>query len=201
MKLILVDDHRILLEGIRALLEERHSVEGIFSDPQQALTFLRAHPVDLVITDYEMPGINGIQLVQQARQDQPLLKAILLTMHDETAVARRALKEGFQGFLLKNVSKTELNGAIDKVMQGHTYVAAELTGKLLQPEETGGLSERERQVLRLIIKEYTNKQIADELFLSERTVETYRKNLFRKANTNNLVGLVKYAFANNLAGD
>ncbi|MFN3840046.1 MAG: response regulator [Cyclobacteriaceae bacterium] len=199
MKLILVDDHRILIEGIRALLDNTHEVLTTCTDPRQALQFIRQHDVDALITDYEMPGMNGIELFTAAKNHKPLLKGILLSMHDERVVVKQALAAGMHGFLLKNVSPSEFTLALEKIRQGHTYISAELTQKALQKETTDDmLSERERQVLQLILKEKTNKQIAEILFLSERTVETYRKNLFRKANTNNIVGLLKYAFTHKL---
>lgn len=199
MKIILVDDHRIVIEGIQRLLEDGHDVDGLFTNPAEALAHLNSvHSPDLLITDYEMPEMSGIDLFQQARKKSPLLKGLLLTMHDERSVVQRALKEGFQGFLLKNVSRQELATALEKIQQGHTYVSAELTQALVRPDSAISLSAREQQVLRLITKEMTNKQIAAQLFLSERTVETYRKNLYRKANTNNLVGLIKFAFSNKL---
>lgn len=199
MKLILVDDHRILIEGIRALLETTHEVLTTCTNPEQALLFIRQHDVDALLTDYEMPGMNGIQLFTAAKSHNPLLKGILLSMHDERVVVKQALAAGMQGILLKHVSPSELTMALDKISQGHTYISAELTQKVLQRDAANELfSERERQVLQLIVEEKTNKQIAEILFLSERTVETYRKNLFRKANTNNIVGLLKYAFANKL---
>jgi two-component system nitrate/nitrite response regulator NarL len=199
MKLVLVDDHRILIEGIRALLDSTHQVAGIFTEPDKALAFVKNNEIDLLITDYEMPGMNGIELFVEAQKQHPLLKGVLLSMHDEAAVVKRAINSGLHGFLLKNVSQVELNTALEKIMQGHVYISAELTQKLLQKDAVNeALSEREKQVLKLIVKEFTNKQIADALFLSERTVETYRKNLFRKANTNNIVGLIKYAYSNKL---
>lgn len=199
MRIILIDDHQILIEGISQLLENSHEVVAIFSEPVRALEFLKANPVDLVIVDYEMPQVNGIEFFLEAKKYQPYLKGIVLSMHDEPAVVRRALKEGLNGFLLKNVGSQELHIALEKIAKGYTYISAELNNKLLQKiNEPLSFSARELQVLRLIIKEFPNKQIADKLFLSERTVETYRKNLFRKANTNNIVGLIKYAFAHNL---
>lgn len=202
MRLVLVDDHRILLEGIRALLDNTHEVVNVFTDPAKAEIFLRDKPADALITDYQMPGLNGIELFRKARVHQPLLKGILLSMHDEQAIVKSAVKEGMHGFLLKNTSSAELNIALEKISMGHTYISAELTQKLVAREEPlPPLSDRERQVLQLIIREFSNKQIADALFLSERTVETYRKNLFRKANTNNIVGLIKYAYANKLMPD
>jgi two-component system nitrate/nitrite response regulator NarL len=200
MRVVLVDDHQILIEGISQLLNEPYEVVGIFAKPSDAIKFIRSHEVDLLITDYEMPGLSGIEVFRQALEHKPLLKGVLLSMHDEASLVKNAMKNGFHGFLLKNVSKNELAIALDKVCKGHTYVSAELTRKMLQVDEKKvGLSDRELQVLKLILKEYTNKQIADALNLSERTVETYRKNLFQKANTNNVVGLVKFAYQHKLA--
>lgn len=198
MKIILVDDHRIFIEGLSQLLGDPYEVVAIFAEPQQALKFIQAHEIDLLLTDYEMPGLNGIELFEQCRKWRPLLKGVLLSMHDEGSLVRKAIKAGFHGYLLKNLSKQELLTALEKIKKGHRYISAELTDTLLQPEETPRLSGREREVLKLILKEYSNKQIATALKLSERTVETYRKNLFKKANTNTLVGLIKFAYNHKL---
>ncbi|QOI97062.1 MAG: response regulator transcription factor [Flammeovirgaceae bacterium] len=199
MKVILVDDHRIFIEGLSQLLDDSYEVVAIFADAQQALKFIQANEIDLLLTDYEMPGINGIELFEQCRKWRPLLKAVLLSMHDEGSLVRKAIKTGFHGYLLKNVSKQELLMAIEKIKGGHRYISAELTNTILKPEESPRLSGREQEVLKLILKEYSNKQIASVLKLSERTVETYRKNLYKKANTNTLVGLIKFAYTHKLA--
>lgn len=199
MKVVLVDDHQILTDALHRLLTAPFELAATFNNPKAAMEFIRANEVDLLITDYQMSGMNGIELFVRAKELQPALKGVLLTMHDEVSLARKAIKAGLQGFLLKNAGMNELLLALDKVRQGHTYISPEITGRLLEPEQLPSpLSERERQVLQLIVKEYTNKQIADALHLSERTVETYRKNLFAKANTNNIVGLIKYAYAHKL---
>lgn len=198
MKIILVDDHKILIEGIAQILQRDYEIAGIFTEARPALAFLKDHQIDLLLTDYEMPDMNGIDLFCASHEIQPLLKGVLLSMHDEASVVKRCIKVGMSGFLLKNVNQVELKSALKKIVEGHTYISAELTQKLLQKNEIPALSDRELEVLKLIIKEYPNKQIADTLNLSERTVETYRKNLFKKANTNNIVGLVKYAYANKL---
>jgi DNA-binding NarL/FixJ family response regulator len=199
MKVVLIDDHQILTDGIHRLLPESYQVAATFTQPAEALQFLSKASVDILITDFEMSELNGLELFAQARLAQPELKCILLTMHDEVHLVRKAMKAGVHGFLLKTASHQELSLALQKVSQGHSYVSVELTARLLEPESKRGLlSERELQVLQYIVKEYSNKQIADALHLSERTVETYRKNLFSKTNTNNVVGLVKYAFANRL---
>jgi two-component system nitrate/nitrite response regulator NarL len=122
-------------------------------------------------------------------------------MHDEGMLVKQILKEGVDGYLLKSIQQAELKSALKQIVSGMPYVSPEITRLMLsgmqgQPEEL--LTEREREILNLIAKEYSNKQIAEKLFISERTVETHRKNIFRKTNTTSLVGLIKYAFANNL---
>jgi two-component system, NarL family, nitrate/nitrite response regulator NarL len=198
MRIILLDDHRILIEGIRTLLEPQHSVEAIFTEADQAYKFLKNNEIDILITDYQMPDTNGIEVCKKAKEIQPLIRVIILSMHDETPIVQHAIHAGVNGFLLKSVSQQELALAIEKVSKGINYFSAEVSGRFLQGESAIKLSEREFQVLQLILKEKSNKQIADSLFLSERTVETYRKNLFKKANTNTLVGLIKFAYSHNL---
>ena len=197
IRLVIVDDHLIVSEGIQELLSVDFIVSGTFDVPYKALDFIHKNSIDLVVADYKMPQMDGIEFFKRCREINPEIKGIMLSMVDEVGLVKRSLKAGFQGFLLKNVDKTELSTAIRKIMQGHTYVSAEFTHRLLEPEDNDLFTERERQVLRLIMKEKTNRQIADELSISERTVETYRKNLFRKANTNNVVGLVKFAISRN----
>jgi DNA-binding NarL/FixJ family response regulator len=198
IRLVIVDDHLIVSEGIQQLLSADFIVAGTFYVPQKALEYVQNNPVDLVVADYKMPQMDGIEFFKRCRAFKPGIRGVMLSMVDEVGLVKRSLKAGFQGFLLKNVDRAELTTAIHKIMQGHTYVSAEFTHRLLEPEEANQFTERERQVLKLIVKEKTNKQIADDLHISERTVETYRKNLFRKANTNNVVGLVKYALSRDL---
>ena len=198
IRLVIVDDHLIVSEGVQELLSAEFSVVGIFDVPKEALDFVRSNQVDLLVIDYKMPEMDGLEFFRRCKEMKPAIKGIMLSMVDEAGLVKRCLKAGMHGFLLKNVDKTELSTAIKKIMQGHTYVSAEFTHRLLEPEASSVFTEREMQVLRLIIKEKTNRQIADDLNLSERTVETYRKNLFRKANTTNIVGLVKYALSRNL---
>ncbi|MFN7704888.1 MAG: response regulator [Chryseotalea sp.] len=198
MKIALLDDHRIVVEGIRNLLEPQHEVVSIFSEANQLLRFLHSNEIDLLITDYQMPDTNGIEVCKKAKAIQPLLKVLLLSMHDETPIVQQAIQAGVQGFLLKSVSRQELALALEKIGKGLNYYSAEISSKLIQEDTPIKLSEREFQVLQLILKEKSNKQIADTLFLSERTVETYRKNLYKKANTTTLVGLVKFAYEHHL---
>ncbi|MCZ8020923.1 MAG: response regulator transcription factor [Cyclobacteriaceae bacterium] len=198
MKIALLDDHRIVVEGIRNLLEPQHEVVSIFTEANQLFQFLQQNEIDLLITDYQMPDTNGIEVCKKAKAIQPLLKVLLLSMHDETPIVQQAIQAGVNGFLLKSVSRQELALALEKISKGLNYYSAEISKKLIQEDSPIKLSEREFQVLQLILKEKSNKQIADTLFLSERTVETYRKNLYKKANTTTLVGLVKFAYEHHL---
>ena len=123
-------------------------------------------------------------------------------MHDEPAIVREAIRMGVNGYLLKNIQQAELKEALRKIYSGLIYVSAEITTQLLQHpgsnQNESALTDRELEVLALITKENSNKQIAEKMHISERTVETHRKNIFRKTGTTSLVGLVKYAYSNNL---
>ena len=123
-------------------------------------------------------------------------------MHDEAHLVKEILKEGINGYLLKKDSHNELINAIRAIKNDKIYLSSEINSMLVKGlyghEEQKLLTSREREILQLIAKEFTNKDIAEELFISERTVETHRKNIFRKTGTNTLVGLIKFAYANNL---
>lgn len=204
IKIVLVDDHQIILDGLSRLLEEDPSfdVMASFSHPEKALSFLAAQEPDVLLTDYSLPGINGLELIRKAKVIHPAMKAVLLSMHDEPSIVKEAIKFGVNGYLLKNIQQTELKEAIRKIYSGLIYVSAEITTQLLHQSgnsiNESSLTERELEVLNLITKENSNKQIAEKMHISERTVETHRKNIFRKTSTTSLVGLVKYAYAHNL---
>jgi DNA-binding NarL/FixJ family response regulator len=204
IQVVLVDDHQIILDGLRALLDKDpgFDVMATFAQPQAALKFLATNRPDILVSDYSMKEMTGLELIRKAREIHPTLKATLLSMHDEPTVAKEALKQGVNGFLLKNIQQTELKEALRKINNGIMYVSPEITSQILQQSgltaSDNELSTRELQILKLITKEFSNKQIADQLNISERTVETHRKNIFRKTGSASLVGLVKYAFANKL---
>ncbi len=204
IQVVLVDDHQIILDGLRALLDKDpgFDVMATFAQPQAALKFLTTNRPDILVSDYSMKEMTGLELIRKAREIHPTLKATLLSMHDEPTVAKEALKQGVNGFLLKNIQQTELKEALRKINNGVMYVSPEITSQILQQSgltaSDNELSTRELQILKLITKEFSNKQIADQLNISERTVETHRKNIFRKTGSASLVGLVKYAFANKL---
>ncbi len=204
MRIFLTDDHAILLDGLVNLLSKEDSFEvvGTAGTVQEATDQLTRLKVDLLITDYNLPDGDGLSLVQKVKRKYPTIKVIVLSMHDEAHLVKEILKEGVDGYILKKDSHEELINAVNAVKNGKIYLSNEINKMLMTglhgTEETKLLTSREREILQLISKEYTNKQIAEELFISERTVETHRKNIFRKTGTNNLVGLIKFAYANNL---
>lgn len=201
IKVVLVDDHHIVLDGLESLLQQEPEFQVLASlrSGEEVLDLFKSQQPQILLTDFTLPGISGIDFVRQVRKLYPQVKIIVLSMHDEAHIIKSVLKEGVEGYLLKNIQHSELKSAIRHVAQGLPYVSPEVT-RLLMDEmnkpnnEPELLTERELDVLRLIAKEFSNKEIADKLFISERTVETHRKNIFRKTKTSSLVGLIKFAY-------
>ncbi|HYK77908.1 MAG TPA: response regulator transcription factor [Daejeonella sp.] len=203
-RILLVDDHAILLDGLEALLEQRadfHIVAKIIKG-QYALAYLRKEPVELLITDYSMPDISGLELIREAKKIAPELKTIILSMHDEAHIVQEVISAGADAYILKKYAQQELLQAITIIQNGGNYWSPEINKILVRAikkeDSDVWLSERELEVLKLLIQELTSKEIAQKLFISERTIETHRKNLLRKTNSSNTVGLIKYAYANKL---
>lgn len=204
VKILLVDDHSILLDGLKKLIEEDDmlSIVDAVGNVPDAIRAIDKHKPELVITDYNLGDDDGLSLVQKTRRLFPDMKFIVLSMHDEAHLVKEILKEGVNGYVLKKDTKEELLEAIYAVRGGKMYMSTEINAMLVkslyEPDEGKLLTSREREILKLIAQEYSNKMIAEELFISERTVETHRKNIFRKTKTGSLVGLIKFAYANNL---
>lgn len=202
-RILLVDDHRILLEGIKTLFNNEPELEVVAeaSLASMARQLLERLSVDLLLTDLSMPDTVHTEFIKEVRQQHPSLKILVLSMHDESQLIQDVLAAGAQGYVLKSNSKDELVHAIRQVLSGQTYVSPDVQRKLL---ETGSatqgslLTQREIEIVRLMAQEYANKQIADKLFISERTVESHRKNIFKKLNTHSAVGVIRYAIGNNL---
>ncbi|MEP0986118.1 response regulator transcription factor [Ekhidna sp.] len=204
MKIFLTDDHAILLGGLIKILSTEDDLEvvGSAGSVQETLDQLTQKNVDLLITDYNLPDDDGLTLVRRVKQKYSDIRIIVLSQHDEAHLIKEILKEGVDGYILKKDSHHELVNAVRAVKNGKVYLSSDVNTMLMKGlngvEEQKLLTDREREILKLIAKEYTNRQMAEELFISERTVETHRKNIFRKTGTNNLVGLIKFAYANNL---
>lgn len=209
-RLLIVDDHQMLLDGISALLQDVSQFEIIAkaNNGKQALEILSVNKVDVVVTDINMPEMNGIELAQQIQTNFPSVKILALSMFSEKQTIRDMIDAGVSGYILKNTGKEELVGALTKISSGGLFFGDDVTNEMMRmmtdseknekKREEVTLTSREKEILKLIAKEYSNIQIATELFISERTVETHRKNIFRKTNTKGVVGLMKYAYEHQL---
>ncbi len=204
MKVILIDDHPILLNGLISILKSSGQVEilGTGGSSAEAIKLLSQNQPDILLCDYNLPDETGLALVQKVRRIYPAVKIIILSMHSEAYLVKEILKEGIQGYVLKKDTQEELLAALEAVNAGRMYFSNEINAILMKslhdPGEEKLLTERELEILQLIALECNNKQISERLFISERTVETHRKNIFRKTKTTSLVGLIKFAYANNL---
>jgi len=204
MQTLLVDDHSILLEGITQLLLETDGFEvfGTATSLKEATEFLKKQAPQLIITDYSLPDGSGLSLIKIARNINPGVKIIMLSIHDEPHLVKEVLKEGVDGYILKKDPQQELKNALHAVKTGKIYLSSDISAMLVHTLNKPGIPElltpREREILKLISREYSNKEIGKQLFISERTVETHRKNIFRKTKTKSIVGLIKFAYTNNL---
>lgn len=207
IRLAIVDDHQIVIDGLHSLLKGHSHYEIVLQSihPETILESLKKTTVDILLTDVMMPVMTGAELAKQVRKEFPKMKIITLSMNGEGSLVNQMIEESdISGYLLKNIGQTEFLKALDKIAEGGIYFSDEVLQEMLKASERKKVSEearltnREIEIVRLIEKEYSNKKIAESLFLSERTVETHRKNIFRKTNTNSLIGLIKYAYEHKL---
>ncbi|MEJ8818224.1 response regulator transcription factor [Lacibacter sp. H407] len=206
-KLAIVDDHQIVIDGLRSLLKGYDQYEIVIESnhPETIPSLLQQQQVDMMLTDVMMPVMTGVELARTVKKDFPSVKIIALSMNGEGSLVNQMIEESdISGYLLKNIGQTEFITALNKIAAGGIYFSDEVLQEMLKASERkqvndeSKLTNREVEIVRLIEKEYSNKKIAEELFLSERTVETHRKNIFRKTKTNSVIGLIKYAYEHKL---
>ena len=214
IRLILADDHKVVRDGLKRMIEQQESVDlvGEAENGQEVLDLLDGVDADVVLSDLNMPVMDGLELTEEVVKNFPETKVIILTMLDEPHYIKKLMGSGAEGYLFKNSGVEEVLEAIQKVHQGETYMSEEVTDGLAQyvikrkknnPESSKfgmkvQLTDREMEVLGLIIKEYSNQEIADELYISVRTVDAHKRNLIEKTGSRNLAGLVMYAIAHEL---
>lgn len=209
-RVAIADDHNILLDGLHALLRSQKNVEvvGTYANGQELFDDIEKTQPDVVLADINMPVLDGHQLTIRIKEKFPNIHVIALSMHDDGGHIMDMIEAGVSGYLLKNANDKELVDAIQTVMNGRMYFSPEVSDKIAalvmqqqrkkeEPEEPH-LTDRELEILRLIAQEYNNAAIATTLFISERTVETHRKNMMRKTNNKTVVGLLKYAMEHHL---
>ena len=203
IRVLIADDHALVRAGIRALVEkiEGMVVVGEAGKGSEALELVRELRPDLMLLDITMPDGGGFEVLDQAKKKYPEMRIIVLTVHEAGEYAIRALREGAAGFLPKSAASTELELAIQTVVQGQVYISPETSRKTLLEYGKGAtkrdllatLSPRQREVLRFIAEGRTTKQIAQLLEISVKTVETHRAQLMERLGIHDVAGLVRYA--------
>ncbi|QPH41271.1 response regulator [Pedobacter endophyticus] len=209
LKIILAEDHIIVRNGIKMLLESQPNVQ-VISEAANGLEVLEQIEAgivpDIVLTDINMPEMDGINLIRELKLKHPQIKTIVLSMLDNEKYVAQAFNEGSNGYLLKNVNEDEMVFALKTVSAGTKYLCAELTQKVLdryiqtlQSEQNNqqiDLSMREIEVLHLVAEGFTNQEMADKLFLSKRTIEGHRQTLIDKTGSKNTAALIRFAVVN-----
>lgn len=212
INLFIVEDHHLVREGIISLIndiDEHYKMAGEAQNGKQALQLLDEMETlpDIILMDINMPEMNGIECTTLISKKYPEIKVIALSMIKQSTHIRKMLKAGAVGYLLKDCDKKELKEAILKVAQGEPYFSPSVSEEVMQQftrlkrdshDAQVSLSPRETEVLELIVKDLSNQEIANQLYISVRTVETHKQNLLRKTGTNSVAGLVVYAFKHNL---
>lgn len=210
---LVLDDHQMVIEGVKTLLKSQPNIRVVAEANRgaDALQLLMKHPeVRVVLTDLSMPQMSGLEFIRAALEINDSLRIVALSMFYDQASVTDVLSAGGCGYVLKSLSPAELIQAIEQVAAGHKYFSPEVGSMLLQNLELVSLRAnpttdapvpltlREREVLELISKEYSNHHIAEKLFISERTVETHRKNILTKTNSKSVIGLIRYALRHKL---
>lgn len=206
---VLVDDHELVRAGIRTLLGAIDSIEvvGECGEGLDTLPILKQLAPDLVILDISLKGLNGIELVSLIRKQNIKTKILMLSMHNNVEYVAKCLRNGAQGYLLKDSAVEELEPAVMNVLGGDSYISREvdesMLDKLMLDENTPTsllelLTSRQRQILQLIAEGYSTKQIADSIHVSIKTVETHRTHIMKRLNIFDIAGLVRFAIEKRL---
>jgi two-component system response regulator NreC len=203
-RVLIADDHAIVRAGLRALLRSEADLElvGEAAGGEDALHLAESLRPDILVLDLSMPDMDGIQVTKRIQANLPRVRVLILTVHDDEALVREAIRAGAAGYILKQAAEAELISAIRTIQKGDVYVPPKMLRTLLtEPQKASAsslkpedlLTPRELDVLNRIVQGYTNRQVADELKLSVRTVEGYRANLTEKLGLHNRADLVRYA--------
>ena len=212
INILIADDHKMFVDGIDSILSDADDIQVVAKcyDGESVFEHLNTHEIDLILLDVNLPKMNGIEVCKKLFTIKPDIKVLALSMFNEESFVTEILNNGAQGYILKNTGRIELLKAIRTVHGGSSYFSQAVTQTIMKSLVKDGskdaspspslpkVSRREKEVLQLIIKEFTTQEIADELFISLKTVESHRSNLLAKLNARNTAGLVRIAIENNL---
>lgn len=212
IKIIIADDHRLIRDGIKSYLEDdpEFKIIGEAENGEETLEKVRSKQPNLVLMDINMDKINGIDCTKKIKAEFPYIKILALTMLKESQHIREMIRSGASGYLLKDCDEDEIKDAIKKACNGEMVYSKEVSASIMSglnehlssvqetTQKTIPLTNREREVLNLIIDEHNNSEIAEKLFISVRTVDAHKRNLLEKTGSKNIAGLVRFAIENGL---
>jgi DNA-binding NarL/FixJ family response regulator len=207
-RLLIADDHKIFVEGLKRLLNADFDIAGVVEDGRELVAAAEKLRPDLIIADISMPMLNGIEAVRQIKRKHPDIKVVFLTMHPDAAYAVNALKAGGSGYVLKHSAPDELIIAIREGLKGRTYITPLIAGKLLHSYESGShsrtdtvlsLSSRQREVLQLLAEGHSVKEIAAILNLSIKTIEYHKYRMMDDLGIKTTAELIRYALKQGIA--
>lgn len=207
ISIMIVDDHAVLRSGLRLMIEQEEGLEVVGEAPtaEDAVRSVERLKPQLILMDIEMPGMGGLAGVERLQEIHPEIPVLVLSMHGEADDVRRAFEAGASGYVLKTAADEELIRAIRAVAAGERYLHPSLGAALARPPQSRGaiddLSPREREVLRLLALGHTNQEIAHELYVSVRTVESHRAHIMTKLRANSRAEMVQHALAGGLLED
>jgi DNA-binding NarL/FixJ family response regulator len=205
---LLADDHRVVAEGLRSLLEPHFDVVGIVSDGREVVGAVKTLAPDVVVLDVSMPSLNGIEGARQMRAENCRAKVVFLTMHREATYAARAMEAGASGFVLKHSAASELVTAIQEALKGGTYITPQIAADLLDSVRRGtpagaeglaDLTPRQREVLQLVAEGRSAKEVAAVLHISRRTAEFHKARLMETLGVQNTAELIQFAIRNGVS--
>jgi DNA-binding NarL/FixJ family response regulator len=206
IRVLVADDHAIIREGLRVMLGNQPDIEvvGLAANGREAIQFVDEHEPDIAVIDISMPELNGIEAILQMLPRHPHMQVVVLSIHETKPYVHRALKAGARGYLIKETAGLEVVDAVRAVRRGERYLSQRIADLLmtgsfqkLEASTEGGLLEalspREREILQLVAEGNTSQEIAELLFISPKSVDTYRSRLMHKIRVADMAGLVKFA--------
>ena len=204
INVIIADDHKIVLDGLKSLLDREFIVSGMAEDGMELLRLVKTKKPDVVVADASMPKLNGIEAIRQIKEFDSKIKCIVLTMHNDVSYAMRAFDVGANGYIVKHAAADELVTAIREIIKGRTYITPHIAGELFLAVRNGihqdqsdnpiaKLTSRQREVLQLVAEGHTAQQIADTLHISRRTVEFHKYKIMELLSINSTSDLIAAA--------